>query len=122
MEEAKARRTARRNVKANVAGPLFLLPKEFAKDAIDALVNHDKELAAKLIEGNSIIDQMEFDIENQCMRLLALQQPMASDLRTIGTCMKIITDFDRQERIADHACNIAGRVIYMVTGEKRKMG
>lgn len=194
------------------------LAKQAAKETIDALVNHDKELATRVLEGNTVIDQLEFEIENQCMRLLALQQPMASDLRTIGTCLKIITDFDRisdlagdiavivlkiadepyakplidipriseisqgmitdcleafethrienledfsqrddqvdalvgqiqrellaimienprtitsashllyialyQERIADHACNIASRIIYMVTGDRRKL-
>ena len=194
------------------------LAKLAAKNAIDALVNHDKELAARLLEENSVIDRMEFDIENQCTRLLALQQPMAIDLRTIETSLKIITDFDRisdlagdiaeivvkiadepyakplidipriseisqgmiadclevfashriekledfsarddiidglfgqirrelvaimienpraitsashlifialhQERIADHACNIASRIIYMVTGERKKL-
>lgn len=190
-----------------------------AKNAIDALFNHDKALASKLLEENSVIDRMEFDIENQCMRLLALQQPMAGDLRLIGTCLKIITDFDRisdlagdiaeivlqiadepyakplidipriseitqimltdcleafetqkieklqdfserddlvdglfgqirrelvaimienprtitsashlifialhQERIADHTCNVAARIVYMVTGKRKKLG
>ncbi len=189
-----------------------------AKNAIEALVNHDKDLAARILEENSVIDGVEFEIENRCMRLLALQQPMAIDLRTIGTSLKIITDFDRisdlagdiaeivlkiadepyakplidipriseitqgmiadcleafesqriekledfserddlvdalfgqirrelisimienprtitsvshlifiglhQERIADHACNIASRIVYMVTGERRKL-
>ena len=194
------------------------LSKESAKNAIKALVQRDTELASRILKDNSVIDELEFDIENRCMKLLALQQPMAVDLRTIGTCMKIITDFDRisdlagdiavivrriadephakplidvprmseisqgmisdcltafssgdieiledfserddvidalfdqirrelmmimienpkcianashllfvalhLERIGDHACNIASRIIYMVTGEKRKL-
>ena len=189
-----------------------------AKNAIKALVQRDTELASRILKENVTIDELEFDIENRCMKLLALQQPMAVDLRTIGTCMKIITDFDRisdlagdiavivlriadephakplidvprmseisqgmiadcltafssgdikmledfserddvidalfdqvrrelmmimienpkcianashllfvglhLERIGDHACNIASRIIYMVTGEKRKL-
>ncbi len=86
------------------------LAKESAKNAITALANRDAELASKILKGNAIIDELEFDIENRCMRLLALQQPMASDLRTIGTCMKIITDFDR---ISDLAGDIAEIVLRM---------
>jgi len=194
------------------------LSKESAKNAIKALVQRDTELASKILKENAVIDELEFDIENRCMKLIALQQPMAVDLRTIGTCMKVITDFDRisdlagdiavivrriadephakplidvprmseisqgmisdcltafsagdikiledfserddvidalfdqvrrelmmimienpkcianashllfvglhLERIGDHACNIASRIIYMVTGEKRKL-
>ncbi|HHY93027.1 MAG TPA: phosphate signaling complex protein PhoU, partial [Firmicutes bacterium] len=54
--------------------------------------------------GDDLIDTMELDIENRCLRLLALQQPMASDLRVIGTALKIVTDL---ERMADHASDIA---------------
>ena len=84
------------------------LAKESAKNSIKALVQRDAELASKIIKDNGTIDELEFDIENRCMKLLALQQPMAVDLRTIGTCMKIITDFDR---ISDLAGDIAEIVI-----------
>jgi len=84
------------------------LAKESAKNAIKALVQRDAELVSKIIKDNGTIDELEFDIENRCMKLLALQQPMAVDLRTIGTCMKVITDFDR---ISDLAGDIAGIVI-----------
>ncbi|MHC1635629.1 MAG: phosphate signaling complex PhoU family protein [Candidatus Methanospirareceae archaeon] len=84
------------------------LAKKAAKDAIDALIRRDMEKASKLIEENAVIDKLEFDIENRCMKLIALQQPMASDLRAIGTCMKIITDFDR---ISDLAGDIAEIVL-----------
>lgn len=194
------------------------LAKVAADNAIKALLQRDMELASKILKENSVIDDLEFEIENRCTRLIALQQPMAVDLRTIGTCMKIITDLDRisdlagdiaeivlqiadephvkplidiprmselsqgmisdclnafsereirmiedfserdnvidalfdqvrrelmtimienprgirnashllfialhLERIGDHACNIASRIIYMVTGEKRKL-
>jgi phosphate transport system protein len=194
------------------------LARESARNAIKALVQRDMDLASSIIKENVTIDELEFDIENRCMKLIALQQPMASDLRTIGTCMKVITDLDRisdlagdiaeivlkiadepfvkplidiprmadlsqgmiadclkafserdirmledfserddvidalfdqirrelmtimiekprfitntshllfvalhLERIGDHACNIASRIIYMVTGEKRKL-
>ncbi|MCK4397669.1 MAG: phosphate signaling complex protein PhoU [Methanophagales archaeon] len=84
------------------------LSKEAAKNAIKALVRRDTELASKILKENAVIDELEFDIENRCMKLIALQQPMAVDLRTIGTCMKVITDFDR---ISDLAGDIAEIVI-----------
>jgi phosphate transport system protein len=85
-----------------------VLAKESSENAIKALRMRDTELASRIHEGNSAIDELEFDIENKCMKLLALQQPMAVDLRTIGTCMKIITDFDR---ISDLAGDIADIVL-----------
>ena len=195
------------------------LAKDAATNSVKALIEKDSNLAKKILEDNVLIDDLEFDIENRCMKLIALQQPMAVDLRVIGTCIKIITDFDRisdiggdisevvirigdepfvkplidiprmgeltqkmiddcleaftnenieiledfskrddivdalydqirrelitimiektktianashllfvalyLERIGDHACNIASRIIYMVTGEKKKLG
>ncbi len=86
------------------------LAKESAKNAITALVHRDTELAAKILKENAIIDDLEFDIENRCMKLLALQQPMAVDLRTIGTCMKIITDFDRISDLAGDIAVIVRRI------------
>jgi len=58
------------------------LARESAKNAIKALAQRDTELASRILKENVVIDELEFDIENRCMRLLALQQPMASDLRT----------------------------------------
>ena len=84
------------------------LAKEAARNAIKALVQRDTELASRIIKDNGTIDELEFDIENRCMKLIALQQPMAVDLRTIGTCVKVITDFDR---ISDLAGDIAEIVI-----------
>ena len=72
--------------------------------SVESLANKDIELAKRIIAGDDVIDDMEHDIEKRCLRLLALQQPMASDLRAIGTALKIITDL---ERIADHASDIA---------------
>jgi len=83
---------------------------ESAKNAIKALVQRDTELASKILKDNGTIDELEFDIENKCMKLLALQQPMAVDLRTIGTCMKIITDFDRISDLAGDIAVIVRRI------------
>jgi len=89
------------------------LSKESAKNAINALVHRDMELAAKILKENVTIDDLEFDIEHRCIKLIALQQPMAVDLRTIGTCMKIITDFDR---ISDLAGDIA-EIVLLIADE-----
>ena len=86
------------------------LAKESAKNAIKALVQRDTELASRIIKENVTIDELEFDIENRCMKLIALQQPMAVDLRTIGTCVKIITDFDRISDLAGDVAVIVQRI------------
>jgi phosphate transport system protein len=86
------------------------LAKKAAENAINALLQHDTELASQIIKDNATIDELEFDIENRCMKLLALQQPMAVDLRTIGTCMKIITDFDRISDLAGDIADIVVRI------------
>ncbi|MCL4425064.1 MAG: phosphate signaling complex protein PhoU [Firmicutes bacterium] len=80
------------------------LVEEVIVEAVNSLKEQDLERARKVIEGNDRVDQLTMDIENQCLRLLALQQPMARDLRAIGTALKIITDL---ERMADHAVDIA---------------
>src|SRR4028119_2259000 len=74
------------------------------RDAVTALVRLDLKLAASILPRDDAVDQMDADIEAQCLRLLALQQPIASDLRFIGSAMKVITDI---ERIGDHAVDIA---------------
>lgn len=72
--------------------------------AIEALIKQDEEMANAVIDGDDKIDEMEVYIENECVRLIATQQPIARDLRTIFTAIKLITDL---ERIADHAVDIA---------------
>ncbi len=72
--------------------------------SVQSLVNKDLDMARKVYELDDEIDELELKIENDCMQLLALQQPMAKDLRMIGTILKIITDL---ERMGDHAVNIA---------------
>jgi len=72
--------------------------------SMQALLKQDNELANRVIAMDDIADSMDLQIEQNCMRLLALQQPMSRDLRVIGTAMKIITDL---ERIGDFAVDIA---------------
>ncbi len=77
-------------------------------DAVQSLVKRDSDLAKKTFEGEDRINGMEIEIEDKCLKLLALRQPMAADLRFITSAMKIITDL---ERMGDQAVNIAERAI-----------
>lgn len=72
--------------------------------AVDALCRLDSQLAMDVIVMDDEIDQRDLDIEARCLRILALQQPMARDLRVIGTAIKMITDI---ERIGDLSVDIA---------------
>lgn len=77
---------------------------EMLSKSIRALEERDFKLATDVISADDDVDAMDVDIESQCIRLIALQQPMARDLRLIGTALKINTDL---ERIGDHAVDIA---------------
>jgi len=70
---------------------------------LDALKQKDVELAEEVIEGDGEVNDMYLELEQQCVDLLALQQPVAGDLRFIAATFKIITDL---ERIADLATNL----------------
>ncbi len=72
--------------------------------AVEAIVRVDSNLAFQVIKRDDEIDEREIAIENRCIRLLALQQPMASDLRAIGTALKMVTDI---ERVGDLSVDIA---------------
>jgi phosphate transport system protein len=76
-------------------------------ESIEALKQLSKEKAEKIIKEDKVIDELENEIDEKCLDLLALKQPMASDLRFITMSMKISTDL---ERIADLAVDIAQRV------------
>jgi len=79
--------------------------------ALEALETNDHELAQQVIDGDSEINQQYLDLEKQCTDLIALQQPVAGDLRFIAASFKIITDL---ERIADLATNLSS---YVTDGE-----
>jgi phosphate transport system protein len=82
------------------------LSEKAVEDSVTALMKRDMALAQKIIAGDEAINTLEMIIDQQCLRLLALQQPMARDLRFITSAMKINMDL---ERIADQAVNIAER-------------
>jgi phosphate transport system protein len=72
---------------------------------LDALEQKDEELAREVIEGDAEVNEMYLELEGECIDLVALQQPVASDLRLVASSFKIITDL---ERIADLATNLGG--------------
>lgn len=82
--------------------------------AVRSLQTRDRLLAHRVIERDSEIDQTEVDIEEECLKVLALHQPVAIDLRFIISVLKINNDL---ERTADLAVNIAERSAYLATQE-----
>jgi phosphate transport system protein len=82
------------------------------RGSIQSLEEGDKALAQKIIDSDSEIDQKEVEIEESCLKILALYQPVAKDLRYIIAILKIN---DELERIADLGCNIANRELQFVT-------
>src|SRR6202030_3833452 len=76
--------------------------------AIDAVVRRDSELAARVIEDDATVDQLERELDNRAIRRLAWRQPMARDLREIFVALKIASDL---ERICDYTANVAKRTI-----------
>ncbi|MDD3890139.1 MAG: phosphate signaling complex protein PhoU [Syntrophomonadaceae bacterium] len=73
-------------------------------NSVKSMIDKDINLAREVINRDDIIDQMQLDIEKKCLSLIAMKQPMAGDLRFIGTALRIIIDM---ERMADHAEDIA---------------
>ena len=76
--------------------------------AVQALTTRDPELAQTVIDDDDKVDDLNYEVDNQDMRLLALRQPMALDLRNVVAALKISSDL---ERIADYATNMARRSI-----------
>ncbi|MCS7203573.1 MAG: phosphate signaling complex protein PhoU [Thermodesulfovibrio sp.] len=87
---------------------LACLVEEAIRKSVKALIERDSELAKQIISRDNLINGLEVDINDDCIRLIALRQPMARDLRFITTAMKISTDL---ERMGDLAVNIAERAI-----------
>lgn len=84
------------------------LVEEGIANSIKALVERDTQLAERTIENDHVINGLEVEIDELCLKVLALRQPAASDLRLITTAIKIITDL---ERIGDMAVNVCERVL-----------
>ena len=80
--------------------------------AIQSLVEQRVDLAEKVIKNDDKIDNMELDIEEQCLQMIALRQPIAKNLRIIGCGYKTVSDL---ERVGDQAVNIAKASQYLAT-------
>ncbi|MDA1092079.1 MAG: phosphate signaling complex protein PhoU [Acidobacteria bacterium] len=73
-------------------------------DAMRALVDRDHALAERVVAGDAVINQLDVEIDERCFQMLALHQPLATDLRVVVSAVKITSDL---ERIGDFAINIA---------------
>jgi phosphate transport system protein len=115
--------TTRRHINADFDAELRSLKEQIlvmgrlvdthVREAVRALVERDPELAQRVIEADRAVNQMEIAIDEQCIRVLALRQPAASDLRFIAAALKMVTDL---ERIGDLAVNMAERVAVLSDG------
>ena len=85
------------------------------KDAMKALRTGDRELARSIFESDHVANELELAIERQSMRILLSEQPVASDLRTISTALKMITDM---ERISDQGADISEILMHIPAEEK----
>jgi len=89
---------------------LGALTEQAIEKAIRSLLERDSDLAKKVIESDCVIDNKDIELEDRCIRLLALRQPAARDLRFITTSIKIVGHL---ERIGDMAVNIAEKAIIL---------
>jgi len=83
--------------------------------AVKAIKQRDSQMARQVIDRDAEVDQMEVDIEEECLKILALYQPVAIDLRFIITALKINNDL---ERIGDLSVNIAERAEFLAGQER----
>ncbi len=88
---------------------------EILYKAMKSLEERDKALAEQVMKEDAGIDQMEVEVEEDCLKVLALHQPVAGDLRLIIAILKINNDL---ERVGDLAVNIAERAAFLATREK----
>jgi phosphate transport system protein len=91
---------------------------EAIAQAVDSLVNKDQELAAAVIQADDEIDRLEVEVEEECLKTLALYQPVAADLRFVIAILKINNDL---ERMGDLATNMAKRAIFLAHCERPEL-
>ena len=80
---------------------------EQIQGALRALVERDSRLAREIIENDHQVNTLDVEVDEDCLRLLALQQPTARDLRLITTAMKISTELERMSDLAENVCERA---------------
>jgi len=86
------------------------MAEELLRKAVEALETRSVDTAGSVVEGDAELDAMELELDEACINLLALHQPVARDLRLITMTMRISNDL---ERIGDHAVNIAEAVSHL---------
>lgn len=89
---------------------LGALAEEAIRRSVEALVNRDEELAQQVRRNDEVIDAREIEVEESCLKILALNQPVAHDLRFLVTALKMNGDL---EIIGDLACNVAKRAAWL---------
>ncbi|WP_294367579.1 phosphate signaling complex protein PhoU [uncultured Clostridium sp.] len=87
-------------------------------NSIEAFKNKDMVLAKKVIENDDKVDELNKKIEEQCLKFMAMESPVATDLRKIFTTSKIVTDLERMADYAVDICKIAQRVELDILGEE----
>ncbi|PLX99628.1 MAG: phosphate transport system regulatory protein PhoU [Desulfuromonas sp.] len=96
---------------------LAAVVEESVKQAVIALEKRDTELARKIIQKDLEVNQREVELEEDCLKILALHQPVAADLRFIVAVLKINNDL---ERIGDLAANMAARTVDLVNNKAKQ--
>ena len=87
------------------------LVEDAIRKAVRALVDRDRSLALTVIDGDAIVNNLDVEIEEECIRFLAIWQPTGSNLRLVTTAIKIITDL---ERMGDLAVDICERAVELM--------
>lgn len=87
------------------------IAEQLVERSIKSLLEHEREVAEEVISGDKRVNALEVEIEQRAIRLLALQQPMARDLRFLVGAIKVSSDL---ERVGDHAVNIAQSAVRLV--------
>lgn len=95
-----------RNLKEKILR-MGLLVEAAIRDSIKSLVERDSDLAREVIKKDHLINALDVEIDEECIRLIALRQPKAGDLRFITTAMKITTDLERMGDLAEDICERA---------------
>lgn len=87
-------------------------------NSIEAFKNKDMVLAKQVMDNDDKVDELNRKIEEQCLKLMAMESPVATDLRKIFTTSKIVTDLERMADYAVDICKVAQRVELDILGEE----
>ncbi len=98
---------------------LSALVEEIVHQAVHAFAQSNKELSQQVVANDDEIDLKEVEVEEECLKILALHQPVASQLRLVIATLKINNDL---ERVGDLAVNIAKRALYLIKRENTEGG